>query len=272
MDRINIKNLEVFARHGVYAEERALGQKFIISASLFADLRYAGKSDDLGASIDYSQICKTIKDFAEANTFSLIEAVAEGLAWKLLVSEPLIRKLWLEVKKPWAPVGMPLETVSVEIERGWHTVILALGSNMGDKKAHLDSAVYELTRAQGCKVVSVSGFVETAPYGYTEQDEFLNGCLKMETLLAPRELLDLLHVIESKSGRVREIRWGPRTLDLDIIFYDDLIMSDDVLRIPHIDAHNRDFVLQPLSEIAPNFLHPVFGKTVAELLQELGER
>jgi dihydroneopterin aldolase/2-amino-4-hydroxy-6-hydroxymethyldihydropteridine diphosphokinase len=270
MDNIRICNLEVFARHGASPEERALGQKFVISASLAVDLRSAGKSDRLEESIDYSEICGAIKRYVEGNTFCLIETVAEGLAELLLTQNPLLKSVRLEVKKPWAPVGVQLETVSVEIERGRHSAYIALGSNIGDREAHLNAAVAGLNNLSGCRVVRVSKFIDTEPYGYTGQDNFLNGCLELETLLGPLELLEMLHQIENSAGRVRDARWGPRTLDLDILFYDDTVMSTDGLRIPHIEAHKRDFVLIPLNEIAPNLLHPILGKTVREMLEELG--
>ena len=269
MDRINIKNFEVFAHHGVYPEENILGQKYIVSAALYTDLRNAGKSDDLAESFDYNRICRDVKGYIENNTFKLIETVAEGLAEKLLTENPALHKVWLEVKKPWAPVAVHLETVSVEIERGRHTAWIALGSNMGDREANMRFALEELEKARGCRVGRVSGFINTEPYGVTEQDDFLNGCLELDTLMSEYELLETLHDIENKAGRVRDARWGPRTLDLDIILYDDLVMSCDTLRIPHAEMHKREFVLRPLAEIAPNKLHPVFNKTMTELLSEL---
>jgi len=269
LDKINIKNLEVFARHGVLPGENVLGQKFLISATLYMDLRQAGKSDELTRTLDYSELCCIIKAFVEDNTFRLIETVAERLAEKLLIENPLLQRIWLEIKKPWAPIAIPLEMVSIEIERGWHTAYIALGSNMGDREAHLRFAVSELERASGDRVARLSRFINTAPYGNTEQDDFLNGCLELETLLTPHELLELLHEIENKAGRERAERWGPRTLDLDIIFYDDVVISGDTLRIPHAEAHLRDFVLRPLRDIAPNKLHPVLKKTVAELFDAL---
>ena len=270
MDVLNIKNLEVFAKHGVYPEERSLGQKFVISAALYADLRGAGKSDELEESIDYGKICNAIRCFTEKKTFKLIEAVAENLAEKLLIENPALQKVWLEIKKPWAPVAVQLDTVSVEIERSRHKAHISLGSNMGDREGYLHFALGELKNARGCRVSRTSKFINTTPYGDIEQDDFLNACLELETLLSPFELLELLGEIEEKAGRTRERRWGPRTLDLDIIFFDDMVISEDRLRIPHKDAHKRDFVLIPLTEIAPHKMHPVMGKTVTELLAELG--
>jgi len=114
-----------------------------------------------------------------------------------------------------------------------------------------------------------SKLINTAPYGYKEQGDFLNGCLELDTLLEPLELLDLLIDIENQTGRIRDVHWGPRTLDLDILLYDDLVMSCDRLRIPHYEMHKRDFVLIPMNQIAPDALHPVLNKTVSELLSEL---
>ena len=268
-DRINIKNLEIFARHGVFPEENALGQKFIISAVLTTDFSGAALTDDLNKSIDYGGVCHVIKNYVEGNVFKLIETVADGLARELLIEYPALQKVQIEVKKPWAPVMLHLETVSVEAERERHTAYIALGSNLGDRAAYLNFAVKELEKTRECRVLRVSEFISSEPYGYTEQDEFLNGCLALETLLNPYELLDLLHGIEDLAGRERKVRWGPRTLDLDIIFYDDIVMSTDKLRIPHAEMHKRDFVLIPLNDVAPNMLHPILMKTTAELLDNL---
>lgn len=269
MDRIHIKNLEIFAHHGVFPEENHLGQKFVVSATLFTHTREAGQTDDLTKSIHYGDVSHMIKQYLETHTCKLLETVAEGLAEELLLSVPRLEKVRLEIKKPWAPVGLPLETVSVEIERGWHTAYIALGSNLGDKQAYLDQAVQKLSQARGCAVEAVSDFIVTPPYGGVEQDDFLNGALKLRTLLPPRELLDLLHEIEADAHRKREIHWGPRTLDLDILLYDDLVLDSPELHIPHIEMHKRDFVLKPLAQIAPWVRHPIYRKTVAQLLEDI---
>lgn len=269
MDKIKIQNLEVFAHHGVFPEENVLGQKFIVTATLYTDTRNAGKTDELTASIHYGEISRQIEHFLTTHTFKLLERAAESLAEMLLLQTPHLEKLRLKIKKPWAPVGLPLKTVSVEIERKWHTAYIALGSNMGDKEAYLRQAVESLDSAPSCKVERVSAFLATEPYGVTGQDDFLNGCLRLRTLLPPRELLDVLHKIEQDAGRERILRWGPRTLDLDIIFYDDLVLDEDDLCIPHVDMHRREFVLKPLHEIAPYKHHPCTRKTVREMLESL---
>lgn len=268
-DKIKIQNLEVFANHGVFPEENVLGQKFVVSAVLYTDTRKAGQTDELTASIHYGEVSAFIDRYLKEHTFQLLEKVAESLAEELLLQTKGLQKIRLEIKKPWAPVGLPLETVSVEIEREWHTAYIALGSNIGDSEAYLKEAIDKLDHLPTSRVEKVSSFLVTAPYGVTDQPDFLNGCLKLQTLLYPEELLRELNRIEQEAGRERIIHWGPRTLDLDILFYDNEIIDTVELHVPHIDMENRDFVLKPMVEIAPYLRHPVLNLTMEQLLKKL---
>lgn len=265
MDKIKIRNLEIFARHGVYPEENTLGQKFVISVVLHTGTRKAGITDELEYSVNYGEVSHFITKFVEEHTWKLLESVVEHLAQALLLEFPLLARVDLKIKKPWAPIGLPLETVSVEISRGWHTAYVALGSNMGDTKGYLDMAVKMLDDRSDCQVTKVSDYLVTKPYGGVEQDDFLNGALELRTILEPEELLDVLHEIEQAANRERKIHWGPRTLDLDILLYDDLVFDTPDLHIPHVEMHMRDFVLKPLAQIAPWKRHPLTGKTVEEM-------
>ncbi len=272
MDCIRIRNLEVFGHHGVYREENKLGQKFIVCADLYMDTRAAGLSDDIGQSVNYGEVCRLIDKHMREKTFYLIEAAAEDLAKAILLKFDRIKRVVLEVKKPWAPIGLPIEEVSVKIEREWHDAYIGLGSNMGDKWDNINDAVKKMSMDDDIKVIEVSTLIETRPYGYEEQDDFLNGAVHITTLYNPEELLMCLSEFENLAGRKREIHWGPRTLDLDILFYDDIILDTRELTIPHFDMINRDFVLKPLNEIAPWLRHPVLNKTVAQLYDELKNR
>lgn len=267
MDKICIHNLEVFANHGVYPEENILGQKFVFSVVLYTNTRKAGLKDDLKLSVNYGEVSHFIKRFVTEHTFQLLESVAEHLAQALLLEYPPVQKIDLKIAKPWAPVGLPLDTVFVEITRGWHTAYIALGSNMGDKQGYLDMAVRKLKERPDCQVNKVSDYLVTAPYGGVEQEDFLNGALELRTMLEPEELLEILHGIEQDANRVREIHWGPRTLDLDILLYDDLVLDTPDLQIPHAEMHMREFVLSPMAQIAPWKRHPLTGKTIENMLK-----
>ena len=181
----------------------------------------------------------------------------------------LLQKVEITVKKPWAPVRVHLDTVAVRIERGWHTVYLSIGSNMGDKEGYLDFAIDRLNALPDTKVTEVSDYIETEPYGDVEQDNFLNGALKIQTLKSPEELLDTTMAIEQEAHRERIVHWGPRTLDIDILFYDDAIIHTKRLTVPHIEIPKRTFVLEPLAAIAPYYMHPILHTSVLELLQRL---
>ena len=268
-DEIHVENLEVFANHGVFPEETRLGQKFLLSLTMYVDARPAGTADCLEQSVHYGEVSAFMTRWMQENTRKLIESAAEGLAEALLRNYPLLKGVTLELKKPWAPVGLPLETVSVKITRFWHTAYLGLGSNLGDKQAYLDGAVKALNETSGCEVERVSTYLVTKPYGGVEQDDFLNACLRLRTLLPPQELLDRMHDIEQAAHRERIVHWGPRTLDLDILLYDDEVLETETLVIPHPELHLREFVLRPMAEIAPWKRHPILGKTMTQLAAEV---
>lgn len=268
-DKINIEELEVYAHHGVYPEEQEKGQLFYVNATLYGDIYQAGITDELEFSTDYGKVCHFITEWMQTHTCKLLEAVAERLAEAILCEFPLIEEIELEIRKPQAPIGLPFGSVSVEIRRGWHRVYLSIGSNMGDREAFIRNALDALNSKSHTKICKISDLLITKPYGGVEQEDFLNGAVELKTLLSPKKLLAMLHELEQAAGRERTLRWGPRTLDLDILFYDKLVYEDDELVIPHIDLQNRYFVLKPLSEIAPNYRHPLIGQTVSRMLEEL---
>lgn len=146
------------------------------------------------------------------------------------------------------------------------TAFIALGSNLGDRRDYLDRALERLRQVAGITVDAVSAYHETAPVGGPPgQGNFLNAAAALQTTLAPQELLQTLQAIENGLGRTRSERWGPRTIDLDLLLYDDVILDEPTLTIPHPRLHERSFVLEPLVEIAPQARHPLLGVTIAEL-------
>lgn len=272
MDQIKIENLRIYANHGVYREENEKGQNFYINAVLETNTRKAGTLDDLDLSTNYGEVCMFLNSFLKEHTYKLIETAAEKAAEAVLLRFPLVRRITLEVRKPEAPVPLPFESVSVKIMRGWHKAYLSCGSNMGDKRAHLNGAVEAVGADRKCRILRISDWLETEPYGGVAQGTFLNGIVEMETLYTPEELLEKLHEIEYAHGRERKVRWGSRTLDLDILLYEDCVMHTENLIIPHIDMQNRYFVLEPFMQIAPYERHPVLGKSIGQMYEELMKR
>lgn len=269
MDQIKIENLEVYAAHGVYPEETRIGQVFKVDAALYMDTGPAGRKDELALSTNYSEVCHFMTRFLKENTYRLIEAAAEHLAKEMLLKFPLIERIELELKKPHAPIGLPFESVSVQIDRGWKTVYLGIGSNLGERQEFLERAIEKLKAHELIRSVRCSKIMTSPPYGGAALYEFLNGAIELKTLLTPYELLDFLHELEAEAGRERRVHWGPRTLDLDILFYQDFLSNDPALTVPHPDMENREFVLKPLDELCPWYFHPVTGKTVRQMLREL---
>ena len=145
-------------------------------------------------------------------------------------------------------------------------VYIALGSNLQDRQENIDDAVFLLKSHPRIKINKISSIIKSKPEGGPPQDDFLNGAVEIETELSPQDLLSALKAIEKKLGRVRVVKNGPRIIDLDILFYEDKIVNLPRLKIPHPRLHKRNFVLRPLCEIAPGFMHPVLKKNIGELM------
>ncbi|MBI2113394.1 MAG: 2-amino-4-hydroxy-6-hydroxymethyldihydropteridine diphosphokinase [Candidatus Wildermuthbacteria bacterium] len=148
-------------------------------------------------------------------------------------------------------------------------IYIGLGSNMGDRKKNLSDALDFMQ--EKCSIERVSSLYETEPVGYEDQAWFLNCVAMAKTQLSPLELLLFLQSLEARLGRVRTVRNGPRPIDLDILLYGQDVLCMSGLLVPHPGMHERRFVLQPLTEITPECLHPVLGKTVQELLEQIGK-
>ena len=271
MDKIHIKDLEIIGFHGAIPEEKVLGQKFVLSFELDVDLRQAGKNDDLTKTVHYGELAQKVEEEFTKTSYDLIEKAAEEICEFVLLNYPLVKKVKLLLKKPCAPTRKHVEYVAVEIERKWNKVYIAAGSNLGDKEETLKEAIYIIDKRKDCVVTKVSNFYTTDPVGYEDQDQFVNCVFEINTLQTPSELMDTLLEVEKDFKRERIIRWGPRTLDLDIIFYNDIISYDEHILIPHPRAHERQFVMKPMCDINPYYVHPIYRKRVMDISSELGE-
>lgn len=269
MDSIRIEHLELYGYHGVFPEEKEKGQRFYVDAELYLELQEAGKSDDLTESVHYGEVCHFMKQIFESRSYDLIEAAAEAMAEAVLLKFPLIKSIRLVLNKPEAPIGLPFQNVSVSITRGYKKVYLGIGSNLGNKEQYIREAVEKLAAHEKIREVRCSSLIETKPYGGVEQDDFFNGAVELSTLLTPYELLQYLQQLEQEAHRERLVHWGPRTLDLDILFYEDFVSADEKLSVPHPDMQNRRFVLEPLAELCPWHINQKLQKTVLQMLSEL---
>ncbi len=148
------------------------------------------------------------------------------------------------------------------------TAYIGLGSNIGNREENLTKALEMLRSTAGIRVTAVSVYINTAPVGYTEQPDFLNTVAEVKTSLTAYELLAVCGDIEKKLKRERLIHWGPRTIDLDILLFGNLVLNDELLTLPHPRMLEREFVLKPLNEIAPEALHPLCNKSIRELYHD----
>ena len=268
-DCIFIQNITFYAHHGVYEYETREGQRFIVSARLFTDLDAAGKSDNLEDTVHYGQVSEFLVSFLTEHTYKLLEMAVEKTMEAVMLAFPALKGIELTLQKPDAPIELEFETVGVTRQMWRHVAYVGLGSNMGERERFIREALEDIDAHPLCKVKQVSDLIETKPYGDVPQEDFINGVARVETLLNPFAFLAFLQKLEQKAGRERIVHWGPRTLDLDLLLFDDEIMGTKELILPHPDMENREFVLRPLAQIAGYVRHPVSHKTISSLLEEL---
>lgn len=256
-DRIVLQGVSARGNHGVLAVEKRDGQTFVVDVLMTCDLRRAGRSDDLGSTVNYAEVAADVVARITGPSFDLIERLAEVIADDVLRHD-LVEIVEVVVHKPEAPVGQPFTDVQVRIERAnAAAVVVALGSNLGDRGETLASAVASLRDLPGLTVTGVSSIVETDPVGGPEQPPYLNAVAVGRSAISPDALLDHLHRIEAAHGRTREVRWGARTLDLDLIQFGtpggsrEVVSDDARLTLPHPRASERAFVLAPWIDVDP---------------------
>lgn len=274
-DQIVLQGISAKGFHGVLDFEKRDGQTFVVDVTMTVDLSAAGASDDLADTVNYAEVAGDVVALIEGESLDLIEALAARIADRVL-ARPLVEAVEVVVHKPEAPVGHPFTDVQVRVLRERQTpVVIAMGSNLGDSVETLHDAAVALYGL--IDVDEVSPLVETDPVGGPDQPAYLNAVVTGTTHLAPATLLAALHDIEAAHGRTREVRWGPRTLDLDLVQYGDPVFDTDVrvdgpaLTLPHPRAHERAFVLVPWLQAEPEAALRVGGEVrrVADLVAAL---
>lgn len=267
--RILIDGYELTGCHGVNPEEKVEPQRFVFSAQLDFDLTEAAETDDVDKTVSYAAACKVIKAFFGESSRDLVETLALGAARRIMLAFPRLVRAAVTVAKPDAPMKGKFDSVGVTAEVKRSVAYVGMGSSLGDRHAYLDKAKVLIREDPLVLSVSESARTETAPYGGAAKNAFINSALRVETLHTPEGLLGLLMRVERECGRTREVHWGDRTLDLDLLLFGDEVRSEGDLILPHPEMTRREFVLAPLADIAPHAVHPLCGKRVSELLSEL---
>jgi dihydroneopterin aldolase / 2-amino-4-hydroxy-6-hydroxymethyldihydropteridine diphosphokinase len=256
-DRISLRGLVARGHHGVLPPERRDGQDFVVDAVLELDVRAAAATDDLTRTVDYGELARALADVVRGEPVALLEALAERLAAVCLADERVLAAE-VVVHKPQAPIPETFDDVSVAVRRTRAEMlppardgVLALGANLGDREATLAAAVADLGATPGVEVVGTSPVVESEPVGGPDQPDYLNAVVAIRSTLTPHALLAACLAVERRHGRERRLRWGPRTLDVDIITYGDLVIDIPDLVLPHPRAAGRPFVLAPWAVLDP---------------------
>lgn len=261
-DRITLRGLRATGFHGVFPEERRDGQEFVVDAELELDLAPAGRSDALIDTVHYGELATALHGLIVGDPVDLIETLAHRMAIVAL-TDPRVGAATITVHKPQAPIPWGFDDVSVTVRRRRAAAVLSLGSNLGDRLAHL-AAGLEVLRST-IVVRAVSPVYETAPVGGPEQGPYLNIAV-LAGVPDGRSALAAAHAAERAQGRERGIRFGPRTLDVDVIAVEGEISDEPALTLPHPRAHERAFVLAPWHDLDAGAFLAGHGP-VAALLQ-----
>lgn len=301
MFRIKIKDLKLFGYHGVKQEEKISGQNFLFNLSI--DIakdsfkKDGSYQDDILDTVNYSEIITLIKEINSNNKFNLLETFSEVLAEKIISYSPLISKVKVKIEKISPPIKESIGSVGVEFElernpinchnsndyksetskstvnenaAGKRSIVfLSLGSNLGDREKNLKDAVKKLRLNQNLDIISISSIYETEPMYVENQEYFYNIVLKadVKNTYSAFELLGYIKKIEFDLGRKSTyIRYGPRKIDVDILIFDELKIDSALLELPHPKIFERNFVLIPLSEIAPDFI--IKDKNISDYISD----
>ncbi len=273
MFRIIIKNLNLFGYHGVKESEKTGGQNFCFNVEIFLDKDSFLDSDNLGDTVNYSEAIKILKDINSSNRFNLLETLSQTIAIRIMEMSPLVERVSVKIEKTSPPIKENLGSVGIEyaldrksvesmeggkLENSEGTkldVYMSLGSNIGNRENNLRKAVGMIDANKNIDVLKVSSIYETEPMYLKDQNYFYNIVLKAKVSekTSPFGMLGYLKKIESGFSGKKDKRYGPRAIDIDLLYYGGMSIDSDFLTIPHPGIEERKFVLIPLNEINPEF-------------------
>jgi len=271
MFKIIIKNLNLFGYHGVKESEKIKGQNFCFNIEIFLNKKSFLNNDNLEDTLNYSKVIKLLRDINTNNRFNLLETLSQIIANKIIEISPLVERVSVKIEKTSPPIKENLESVGVECtldrksleEKGRDKlgnneidVYMSLGSNVGNRENNLRKAVDLIGRSPNINVLKVSSIYETEPMYFKDQNYFYNIVLKAKVNgeFSPFEIMGFLKGIEFSFGGRKNKRYGPRIIDIDLLYYGEMFIESDFLTIPHPRIEERKFVLVPLSEISPDFI------------------
>lgn len=263
--KILINNLKTEAIIGCYDYERDQKQPLVINLEL--ELGNWSYPDELAHTVSYDELCQLIRELTQASKFLLLESLAHYLVNELFTRYSQIKHINVNISKPDVCDALDCLIRVEYAQNRQYKIALALGSNLNNPQQQLISGIEFLSEI--VSEIKVAPFYKSSPQGFSEQDDFYNTCISGITTLEPQELLIALKKIEKRMGKSEQFTNGPRIIDLDIILFEGQIVQGLFLQIPHPRMHERDFVLQPLAEIEPNWLHPKLLLSIKELLANL---
>lgn len=283
MFKILIKNLNLFGYHGVREEEKRNGQNFRFNVEVSLNKDNLVKNDCMEDTLNYSEMINIIKDINNQNRFNLLETLSKTIAGRIMDMSPMIGKVKVRVEKTAPPIKENLGSVGVEYVldrksaegaeeskpgKSKIDVFMSLGSNMGKREDNLRRAVDLIGKSTDIDILKVSSIYETEPMYVKDQDFFYNIVLlaKVNEEVNPFKILGFLKGIEFSLGGKRDKRYGPRVIDIDLLYYGGVSIESDFLTIPHPKIAERKFVLVPLGEIAPEF--KIKGKSIKKVIDE----
>ena len=249
MDKISLKEMKLYGYTGCLPEEKEKGQYFYVTVDMYCRDIPGKMTDDLNDTVNYADVYEIAKGIVESADYNLIEHLAFEIGRAVISKYDLTDSVRVLVRKPDAPIDGEFDAMETEITVSRKDVVIGFGGNMGDREQIINEALDMIKANPALELVKVSSLYETEPVGYADQADFLNGCAVIRTYLEPLEVLHELQRIENELHRVRTIKNGPRTIDLDILLIPGVKMDTQELTVPHPRMYDRAFVLVPLKEL-----------------------